>query len=1461
MLTWLRNIKIRTRLSIGFMVMIVFIGCIGYVQYLRVNAISQSLDDIYAVRLPSIDLIIEADRDLFQLLTAERTLMLTDRNSEAFARLLQLHQENLRQSSERWQSFKELALGAEEQAIIPQYEYARQEWEKFAEDVLTAIQTGERQEALQLSLGQANVTFEAMREHLNRLTDINLALAERASQHAAEIYHTSAIALAATTGAGIVIVFAIVFFTTRSIIAPVKQILQAAKAFADGNFEQDLPIQRHDEIGELALTFQRTQVRVNSIMQELQRLFQEIQDGRLDQRGDMTHVEGRWRELVAGINNLIDAFARPFQETADNLSHIAKGEVPERITDEFQGDFVEVGQNLNACADVVERFVTEIEMLREAIVQGKLDIRNDLTGFRGVYANIMESINDIIATFVGHIDQLPVPVFIIDTDYTVQFVNKEVSTVFSSSRERLIGQKCYDFFKNADCRTERCACAQAMRSGTMVRSETEASVDGQEFQFSYSGVPVKDTAGNIIGALEIAQDHSEMKQAMNEIEQQSWLRSGQAELSDIMRGEQDMVTLSKNIITYLSKHLGVQLGALYLASGDHEERTFRLSGSYAYLARKGNRNSFKLGEGLVGQAAVEQECILYSHVPDDYVSISSGLGETVPHYIFIAPFVYEGETTGVIELGTVREFSHVQMDFVNQALENIAVAFNSVQSRRKMKELLDATQQQAKELQQQQEELRQSNEELENHTQALLQSEQKLQQQQEELRQSNEELEHQARTLELQKSEMQEKNDALEEAQRLIEEKARDLELSSRYKSEFLANMSHELRTPLNSLLILSNLLKENKEGNLNEKQVEFAQMINKSGTELLGLINEVLDLSKVEAGKMELNLEEMSLHGLASYIKQHFTHVAEEKGLSLTINLSQELPETASTDRQRVEQIIKNFLSNAFKFTKEGGISVNIARPEEGVKFSHSALIPHNTIGISVSDSGVGIPEDKQRLIFEAFQQADGSTSRKYGGTGLGLSISREFARLLGGEVQLRSKVGKGSTFTLYIPERYASETTGEPESTSAAAASDASSEKGFTSAEPLTYQHDSVEQIRDDRLDCIPGHKTILIIEDDPDFAKILFELAREHGFNGLIAGDGAAGLQLAYQYLPCAITLDLGLPGIDGQTVLEKLHTNPETQHIPVHIISAQDRSLNLEEFHGGDFLMKPVSTEDLNALFTGLEQKIPGRVKRVLIIEDDSVARKSQAELLKSDTVDIVTASSGQEALQLLQETSVDCLVVDLGLEDMSGLELLAQIKQHRDLAELPVVVYTGRDVTKDEQMQLDEYAESTIIKGAKSQERLLDEVTLFLKRIESNLPEEQRRKPRIYHDKDTILHGKTILVVDDDLRNVYALANVLDDKGLNVLVAENGESALQQLDENAAEIDLVLMDIMMPEMDGYEAMQRIRKQMRFNKLPIIALTAKAMKGDRQKCLEAGANDYLSKPLDLDKLFSLLRVWLY
>lgn len=958
-------------------------------------------------------------------------------------------------------------------------------------------------------------------------------------------------------------------------------------------------------------------------------------------------------------------------------------------------------------------------------------------------------------------------------------------------------------------------------------------------------------------------------QSMAEVEEQHWLKTGQAELSTVMRGEQHIIELARNITAFVTKYVQAQVGMLYVY--DEDNALLRLAGSYAYTQRKGNRNAFKVGEGLVGQAALERQDILFTNVPDDYLTVASGLGESRPRQIFILPFWYNGKVKGVLEIGSIEGFSERHQSFLKMLAEPIAIAMHSAQVREQMQTLLEQTQQQAEELQSQQEQLRVANEELEAQTDALRKSEQKLQHQQEELRQTNEELEERTKALEQQQRALQEKNAALEHARKLVEEKARELEISSRYKSEFLANMSHELRTPLNSLLILSKLLCENRQGNLTDKQVEYATTIYAAGTELLDLINEVLDLSKVEAGKMTVNVEEMNLRGVLTYVEQNFRHIADERGLTLRCERDDDLPPSIFTDRQRVEQILKNLLSNALKFTERGEVTVRIFRPPADTELQRSGIPVEQAIAIAVSDTGIGISPDKQHLIFEAFQQANGTTNRKYGGTGLGLSIVKEFARLLGGEIHLTSEQGGGSTFTLFLPERATSPNAArEPMRPTGSSALPADSSGDGGAPDPAsdvpslaTFESPGMrlESIRDDRHGNIrPDDHVLLIIEDDPTFAKVLFELARERGFKGLLAGDGSAGLQLAYQYLPSAILLDVELHGMDGWDVMEKLKADPDTRRIPIHFISATDHAAKARSLGAIGFLTKPVTAEQLTGVFQVLEEKIADSIKKLLIVEDDETTRLSIIEMVNAADVDVTAVSSGKAAYEALRRESFDCMVLDLGLEDMSGLDFLQHIHDDAGIERLPIIIYTARELSKAEEQHLQQHAESIVIKGAKSWERLMDEVTLFLHRVETKLPDMRQKKPRILRDKEAVLNGKTVLIVDDDMRNVFALSSVLEGKGMQVAVAEHGREALEIL-EQRSDIQLVLMDIMMPEMDGYETIAQVRQQPKYRKLPILALTAKAMKGDRQRCIDAGANDYLSKPVDTDKLLSLLRVWLY
>ncbi|NJO18743.1 MAG: response regulator, partial [Thioploca sp.] len=939
---------------------------------------------------------------------------------------------------------------------------------------------------------------------------------------------------------------------------------------------------------------------------------------------------------------------------------------------------------------------------------------------------------------------------------------------------------------------------------------------------------------------------------------QDWLKTGQAQLNTQMSGEQDIQTLAKSIITFLTTYLDAKVGLFYLwmeppqATG--QPPYLQIIAGYAYTHPENSPQQFILGEGLVGQAALEKRAISCVHTPEEYTYITrSGLSQAVPRCVVISPCLYENKVSGVIEVGSTNPLTELQRELLAQVMPNIGIAINTAASRTRMQVLLQQSQEQAEQLRAQQEEMQQVNEELQSQAE-------ELQTQQEELRQTNEQLEARTHDLEQQKEQIRDKNLALEQtqaemkqAQQAIEAKAQELELASQYKSEFLANMSHELRTPLNSLLILSQLLAENKTGNLSDKQQEYAHTIHSAGSDLLTLINDILDLSKVEAGKMEVQLEEVSLTELTQTIEPKFRYLAEQKALNFQIELAADLPHSIYTDLQKLKQVINNLLANAFKFTAQGEIKLVLRRPTRDDNLALLELEPSKTVAISVIDTGIGVPTDKQQLIFEAFQQADGTTSRRFGGTGLGLSISRQLARLLGGELRLQSEEGKGSTFTLYLPEtrRETPSNTSPPSSTTWSTATRLTTPNPTPSATP---------ELIDDRHNLNSQDRCLLIIEDDRRFTRFLMEQARDHEFKCLIAEDGTTGLELAEQYRPQIIMLDIGLPKIDGWTVMERLKDNPEIRHIPVYFMSASDQNLAAKKLGAIGYLLKPVSLEQLTQAFQQIKQFLAKTVKKILVMVDHELRQPQILALVSHGEVQPTVATTTMAAQQHLQTTTFDCIIVDVDLRLGSGLRQLEQLHHASNLSPLPIILYAERELTLEEQQWLRQYTDTLTIKVVYSPERLLDEVTLFLHQLEAQLPPQQRQMLKMIHDKAAILTHKQVLLVDDDMRNIFALISVLEDREMKVLIAQNGKEALNLLAQHP-QIDMVLMDIMMPEMDGYEAMRQIRRQTRFSQLPIIALTAKAMKGDKIKCIDAGANDYIAKPIDTDKLISLMKVWLY
>ncbi|CAK8711183.1 MAG: signal transduction histidine kinase [Candidatus Electronema aureum] len=927
-------------------------------------------------------------------------------------------------------------------------------------------------------------------------------------------------------------------------------------------------------------------------------------------------------------------------------------------------------------------------------------------------------------------------------------------------------------------------------------------------------------------------------------------KAGIAELSEQTRGQQDARMLAQTITSFLVRYLGAQMASLYLA--DKSGKALLMTGSYAFSKRKGLNSMIELGEGLAGQAALEKSLISVTDLPEGYVRISSTLGDAAPCNIVAAPFLHEDRLVGVIELASFKEFSDADMNFLRDVTSSIAIVFDVARRRQEVQELLEETQRQSEELRHQSEELKTTNEELEAQTVALKEFQEELESQQAELEATNSRLKEKTEALISQKNEIETRNQELIAAREEIEERSRDLALASKYKSEFLANMSHELRTPLNSLLLLSQTLSDNKQGNLTEHQQEAAGVIVESGKDLLNLINEILDLSKIEAGRVEVEAEEVPLTEVAENARNLFRHMAELKGLEFSVSIDPALPENIFTDRKRIEQIVKNFIGNSIKFTETGSVRLAFTQPPKNTRLRREGLLADESIAISVTDTGIGIPQDKQKIIFEAFQQADGSTGRKYGGTGLGLSISRELAALLGGEIQLVSEPGKGSVFTLYLPLS-CPETPDEKERTPTAPPRPA--------AFSLSPRQQPPQEIpTDDRNRLTPETRSILIIEDDRKFAKILMDQCRQRSFKVLAAETGEEGLQLAERHQPTGIILDIKLPGIDGWTVLTSLKTNPSTRHIPVHMMSVEEGSR--EAFRQGavGFFTKPVDQEQIAEALARFESISSSKVKRLLVVEDDNVLRAALVELVGSEDTVIEEAKTGAEANELLHSQQFDCMVLDLGLPDCNGIELLRTLVAEQGLRVPPVIIYTGRELSRDEEKELNKYAESIIIKNARSRERLLDETSLFLHRVVEQMPDKKQEIITGLYDQENIFKGKRILLVDDDMRNVFALSGILEDKGMEVIIAEDGKKALKALAEDG-QIDLVLMDIMMPEMDGYEATRKIRAQREFRDLPVIALTAKAMKEDREKCIEAGASDYLAKPIDLERLLSMMRVWLY
>jgi len=1314
-------------------------------------------------------------------------------------------------------------------------------------------------------------------------------------------------------------------FMASNLTGQVRNIADVTTAVARGDLNRKITAEAKGEILELKQTINTMVDQLSAFAAEVTRVAREVgTEGKLGGQANVPGVAGTWKDLTDNVNTLAGNLTGQVRNIAAVTTAVARGDLSQKITVEAKGETAELKDTINTMVDQLGAFADEVtRVAKEVGTEGKLGGQANVPGVAGTWKDLTDNVNTLAGNLTSQIRNIALVTTAVAKGDLSQKITVEVRGEILELKNtvnamvdslRVFADEVTRVAKEVGTEGKLGGQAEVPGAAGTWRALTDnvnAMANSLTVQVrAIADVATAVTRGDLSRqiAVEAQGELDELKNNLNQMianlkttteknTEQDWLKTNLAKFSRMMQGQKDLEAVSKLIMSELTPLVSAHHGTFYIMEDENGTPVLKLIASYAYKERKHVGNRFHLGEGLVGQAALEKKPILLSNVPDDYIRITSGLGEAPPRNILVLPVLFEGEVKAVIELASFLPFSQIHQLFLDQFAESVGVVINMISANMRTAELLEQSQSltlelqtQSEELRTQQEELKKSNAELEAQATTLRTSEELLKDQQEELQQVNEELEEKASLLAEQNRKVESKNEEVEAARLSLEEKAEQLALSSKYKSEFLANMSHELRTPLNSLLILARLLGENKDGNLTPKQVEFAQTILTSGSDLLNLINDVLDLSKVEAGKMNVNPTDVRLSDVKEFVERSFNAVAEQKGLGFPVELNVDLPQAIFTDGGRLQQVLKNLLSNAFKFTQEGDVTLTIRRAEKGRRFQNPTLeAASEVIAFAVADTGIGIPKDKQRLIFEAFQQADGTTNRKFGGTGLGLSISREIARLLGGEIRVESSENQGSAFTLFLPSRYIPREDGpdrdrfdtsdfmSPGRKAQAGGAEAArpsvrnpnarrEQRRKPAGDALQYKPErrAVPQtvIEDDRERIEEGDRTVLVIENDQNFAKVLLDMAHDKGYKAVVELDGEAGLKAAREIRPDAITLDIDMPGMDGLEVLDRLKRDPETRHVPVHIISG------VEEKHAGlnagaiAFLAKPVSKEALDAAFARISAFIDTVPKSLLVVEDNETQRQSIVELIAHDDVEITAVGSAEEALSKLHEKHFDCMVLDLGLRtgDMSGFDLLEKVKSDPDNHDLPIIIYTGRELSPEDETKIKKYAETIIVKDVKSPERLLDETALFLHRVEARLPEQKRKMLEHLHDADSVVAGKKVLVVDDDVRNIFSLTSMLEDHGMVVRFAENGKQAIDQLkkDQN---VDAVLMDIMMPEMDGYETTKAIRAMDQFKALPIIALTAKAMKGDREKCIAAGASDYITKPVDTEQLLSLMRVWLY
>ncbi|HZP75552.1 MAG TPA: HAMP domain-containing protein, partial [Pseudolabrys sp.] len=1245
-------------------------------------------------------------------------------------------------------------------------------------------------------------------------------------------------------------------FMASNLTAQVRNISEVATAIASGDLSKKITVDVRGEILQLKETLNTMVDQLRSFAGEVTRVAREVgTEGRLGGQANVPGVAGTWKDLTDNVNLLAANLTTQVRNIAEVTTAVARGDLSRKITVDVKGEILELKNTINIMVDQLNAFAGEVtRVAREVGTEGKLGGQAEVGGVAGTWKDLTDTVNVMAANLTEQVRGIVKVVTAVangdlkqnltvkskgEVAALAETINNMTNTlatfadqVTTVAREvgvegRLGGQANVpgaagtwkDLTGNvnllaANLTTQVRAIAEvatAVTKGDLTRS-VQVDARGEVAE-------LKDNINTMIDNLRLTTERNT---------EQDWLKTNLAKFTNMLQGQRDLATVGRLLLSELTPLVSAQLGVIYQVD-NNDNQQLQLLSAYADDGEQGAPKTLRVGEGLVGQCAVDRRRMLITEMPSFAVPIGTALFKSVPRNIIVLPVLFENQVKAVIELASLTDFTQLQITFLEQLTDSIGIVLNSIEATMQTEGLLKQSQQLAAELQAQQRELQQTNEQLEQKAQQLAE-----------------------RNVEVER-----KNQEIEQARRALEEKASELALTSKYKSEFLANMSHELRTPLNSILILGQQLSDNPDGNLSAKQVEFARTIHGAGTDLLNLISDILDLSKIESGTVTVDAEDVFLSNLLDAVARPFRHEAENKKLSFDLDLDPVLARNITTDSKRLQQVLKNLLSNAFKFTAEGGVRLRVAAAVGGWSPEHPVLsFAPAVVSFEVADSGIGIPLEKQKIIFEAFQQADASTSRKFGGTGLGLAISRELANLLGGEIQLRSTPGSGSTFTLYLPVKYVGPASGaRPQP-----ASGGETQARVPALVPAVVEQHVVEQVADDRLIVEAGDSILLVVEDDPHYARIIMDLARDKGFKVLVASRGAEALDLAKQFQPNAVSLDVFLPDMLGWTVLSQLKQNPLTRHIPVQIITLDEDRQHALARGAFSFVTKPTTTEGVDAALARIKEFAEPRRRRLLVVEDNPSEQLSITELLGHDDIEIVTTGTGAGALEALREQQCDCVVLDLRLPDMSGFEVLEKIKADETLAEVPVVVFTGRELSAEEDAQLHTMARSIVVKGVESPERLLDETALFLHRIVTNLPGEKQRMLERLTSSDEDLVGRTVLLVDDDARNIFALSSVLERRGMHVLTATTGREAID-LVEKTPELAIVLMDIMMPQMDGYQTIGAIREQPKFRRLPIIALTAKAMKGDRERCLEAGASDYLAKPVNTEQLLSALRMWLH